>query len=273
MNCFNIRELQGILKRKFFVDLINSHDHRNLLEKSMINLKYKSNSNINLNSEINNFYNYGISNVSFFKKISLVNFVDTSNKNCQLSNFDLYILDTLNARVSLFRSYLDLLHSSVYSYFCFFKNINFNSFFNLSFNLSYFKILFSNCYFISYFLQKNINSVAEKNRNSIDYSSSDLIYKDSGLEFNYFSESTNSQRFVRFNNPLINYDYKTGHYIGNWESQYPYLVTSFIEVSRGIRKPNWFFSEQYTDLLKNNYVKYYNTFTEKINLKLASTND
>ena len=28
MNCFNIRELQGILKRKFFTDIINTHDHK-----------------------------------------------------------------------------------------------------------------------------------------------------------------------------------------------------------------------------------------------------
>ena len=53
----------------------------------------------------------------------------------------------------------------------------------------------------------------------------------------FFMENSNNQRFTRFSHSLINYDYKTGNYIGNWDKQYPYLVNSFIEVARGIRKP------------------------------------
>ena len=72
MNCFNIREVQSLLKRKFFVDLINTHDYKILLDSSMINLKYKTNDLTfnNLNSQI--FYNFGISfdlknrNIDFF---------------------------------------------------------------------------------------------------------------------------------------------------------------------------------------------------------------
>jgi hypothetical protein len=60
MNCFNIREIQGILKRKFFTDLVNSNDHRNLLEQTMIGLRYKTNSNINLDLDMLNFYNFGL---------------------------------------------------------------------------------------------------------------------------------------------------------------------------------------------------------------------
>jgi hypothetical protein len=59
MNCFNIRELQGILKRKFFTDLIDSHDYRDLLKGSMINLRYKLNSNINLDFDTFSFYKFG----------------------------------------------------------------------------------------------------------------------------------------------------------------------------------------------------------------------
>jgi heme/copper-type cytochrome/quinol oxidase subunit 1 len=43
MNCFNIREVQSLLKRKFFTDLINSHDHNQLLNNTMIGLKFKTN--------------------------------------------------------------------------------------------------------------------------------------------------------------------------------------------------------------------------------------
>ena len=58
MNCFNIRELQGILKRKFFVDLIDSHDYKDLLKSSMINLRYKTNSNLNLDFDTSTFYKF-----------------------------------------------------------------------------------------------------------------------------------------------------------------------------------------------------------------------
>ena len=74
---------------------------------------------------------------------------------------------------------------------------------------------------------------------------------------NIFSETSSAQRFTRFNNVLISYDYKTGNYIGNWDKQYPFLINSFIEVARGIRKPSWFFSEQYNELLKKNYDKFF----------------
>lgn len=87
------------------------------------------------------------------------------------------------------------------------------------------------------------------------------------------SESSQKQRFTRFNNPLINYDYKTGNYIGSWESQYPYLINSFIEVARGIRKPNWFLSDQFTDLFKSNYDKFVVNFTGKANLKLSGSDN
>jgi hypothetical protein len=70
---------------------------------------------------------------------------------------------------------------------------------------------------------------------------------------------------------LINYDYKTGHYIGNWDTQYPFLINSFIEVARGIRKPSWHLSEQYVDLLKSNYTNFFSNFTNKLNLKLTNS--
>jgi len=43
MNCFNIREIQSILKRRFFTDLINTQDHHTLLNKTAIGLRFKLN--------------------------------------------------------------------------------------------------------------------------------------------------------------------------------------------------------------------------------------
>ena len=43
MNCFNIREIQAILKGRFFSDLVNSEDHRDFLEKTSIGMRFKTN--------------------------------------------------------------------------------------------------------------------------------------------------------------------------------------------------------------------------------------
>lgn len=60
MNCFNIREIQSILKRKFFTDLINTHEHHTFLNKTAMGLRFKTNNINSINSNIFIFYNYGI---------------------------------------------------------------------------------------------------------------------------------------------------------------------------------------------------------------------
>jgi hypothetical protein len=60
MNCFNIREIQSILKRRFYTDLINTHDHHTFLDKTAMGLRFKTNSINNINSNVFVFYNYGI---------------------------------------------------------------------------------------------------------------------------------------------------------------------------------------------------------------------
>ena len=62
MNCFNIRELQGILKRRFFSDLVNSADHREILSSSMIGLRFKTNNNLNLEHDTMSFFKLGTNN-------------------------------------------------------------------------------------------------------------------------------------------------------------------------------------------------------------------
>jgi len=60
MNCFNIREVESLLKRRFFTDLINSKDHHNLLDKTSVGLRYKLNDSSFLSNNMNLSYNYGL---------------------------------------------------------------------------------------------------------------------------------------------------------------------------------------------------------------------
>jgi hypothetical protein len=78
MNCFNIRELEGILKRKFFPDLINSSDHHQLMESSMIGLRFKINSNDTIRPEQSLFYNFGLTNLATQKALNLENYNTSS---------------------------------------------------------------------------------------------------------------------------------------------------------------------------------------------------
>jgi len=43
MNCFNVRELQALLKNRFFMELINSKDQHDFLNQTAIGLRFKTN--------------------------------------------------------------------------------------------------------------------------------------------------------------------------------------------------------------------------------------
>jgi hypothetical protein len=61
MNCFNIREVEALLKGRFFPDLINTHDHRILLNNSIIGLRFKTNNLDTINHSLLLFTQYGTS--------------------------------------------------------------------------------------------------------------------------------------------------------------------------------------------------------------------
>jgi hypothetical protein len=215
MNCFNIRELQGILKRRFFTDLVNSHEHKDLLEKSMIGLRYKTNSNINLDSDMLSFYNFGIHNADVNRFLS---YEKGSTPRIQTTNaLDSYFINLflLDNGGFFHKNILLNLRFRCYDFIQPLLTLSLSSFITLPDLNSFSKFIKSNFSFslgsINLFLGGEDYLIRE-NKNSISYKISDN--SPTPQSFNY-SESSMSQRFIRFNNPLINYDYKTGHYIGN----------------------------------------------------------
>ena len=286
MNCFNIRELQGILKRKFFTDLVNSNDHHTLLNKSMINLRFKVNNDTVLNNDILMFYNYGTTLNSKTKNMNLLNMYNPSSSNLStyissnyyLNNISLYFISLLK-NVFVSTSSLSNMSSIYYSLVSCISNL-FSTLFSVSVNsiLSSY-LIFSNFRNVIYL---NINELSFSKLFNLPYltsngnvSSTVTEYNSSnltpnGLLVNFLTtELSNNIRYTRFNNPLISYDYKCGHYLGIWDQLFPSLMTSFIEVARGIRKSPWYYSEQFDELLKNNYKNFMFKFTTKNNLKLA----
>ena len=124
MNCFNIREIQSILKRKFFTDLINSHEHHTLLDKTAMGLRFKTNNINSINSNIFIFYNYGI---EFTPKIR------SSYFNTTISNTtDTLFFNNNSIFSSLISKFIN------FNFFYFFNNfyLSFFSFFSFSSSLN-----------------------------------------------------------------------------------------------------------------------------------------
>jgi hypothetical protein len=90
MNCFNIRELQSVLKSKFFVDVMSSFEHRDLLSDTMLLVRYKSNQENHIDLDVFNFYNYGLmtSNVNKIENLSNQIFNSGDDKRAFLNPLD-----------------------------------------------------------------------------------------------------------------------------------------------------------------------------------------
>jgi hypothetical protein len=244
MNCFNIRELQGILKRRFFVDLVNAHDHKDVLSNTMIGLKHRLYNNDNIYLEITTFYNWGMLKNQNYKVINF-NRNESISSRLYISLFNMALTDFFNVYVSL-KSFFNML---VLSFYNMFYLINFTSLSIAFFSTTYTTIItfFLNSFYIFYlnfsmlksetffFTLKTYYDQPILTNTSLffskDINSPELITNFS------FTENSSFQRLTRFSTPLIGYDYKTGHYLGLSEKLYPQLIMSFIEVARGIRKP------------------------------------
>lgn len=101
MNCFNIREIQSLLKQRFFQDLINIHEYHESLNKLAPSLRFKINSINTTNSNASLLYSFGLSNStgfrSFFTKqsVGFENFLINDNSNFFLKFVDLLKNNTI----------------------------------------------------------------------------------------------------------------------------------------------------------------------------------
>ena len=78
---------------------------------------------------------------------------------------------------------------------------------------------------------------------TIDSISSDAYYAP--------QEAHSSWRFARSVNPVFRYDFKVGNYIpDDTKKLNPHLLTTIKDVTMGLRKPSWFYSSEYRQLLQ-----------------------
>jgi hypothetical protein len=147
MNCFNIREIQSILKRRFFTDLINTTDHHFLLNETVMGLRFKTNNINSLNPNMFIVYNYGL-DISHKNRLVSFNILNTQDYFLFISNS--FFFNNINYFASNF--YLNFF-SNFYLYF----SSNFflfnNTFFFLNKLVTTFYLFFLN--FSGFFLNFN----------------------------------------------------------------------------------------------------------------------
>jgi hypothetical protein len=242
MNCFNIRELQSILKRKFFIDLFNSHDHRELLGKSMIGLRYTMNNNLNINHDLLSFYQFGVYTEAQTKTSSFVNFYNTHG--LSLPSVFAPIASYISPFLNLLNP-MSLLNSLISNVFYIYKLFLFEVFqfltFTKSFDVVYclyaclhshfFLNIFYICstitnpfsFSIKYLFSFDNTSPALSTKNeattdlSVSYQSNSGGVSPDSLNMMYqYSEHSllGAGRITRYSLPLVNYDYKCGNYLG-----------------------------------------------------------
>jgi hypothetical protein len=145
MNCFNMRELQGILKRKFFTDLVNTSDSHKAMDTTLINMRHKNNMSNILLYDQSLFYNFDLTNTSKYKTFSF-------------SPGNIYTYSTYSYLPKLPTSMNNLNLTLLYSYTSVFSNLlkdiihfiylpTITSIISIGNSLSYFKTTLSSSFF------------------------------------------------------------------------------------------------------------------------------
>lgn len=283
MNCFNIRELQSILKNKFFTDLINSHEHKDLLNRSMIGLRFKANNTFNTDLDMNLFYNFGLHTTSVMKHYHYVSNDTTTSFWASLSVYifrNSFLFGHLNSLNTYFVYIIHYLYDMITFPTCIFTLVSFPTlvalvnFAKLNIIITILSLNIWNLYISFTTLLAKISNfgqpIVTHEDNLLPTKNTQYTTRQTfSAETVLFTENSQSQRVTRFNTIFVNYDYKTGHYLGHWESYYPHMLNAFSEVAKGTRKACWYFSDKYVDLYQANLTKFFCNFTGKINLKLA----
>jgi len=94
--------------------------------------------------------------------------------------------------------------------------------------------------FINYIKNLKTNRVAFKAKSLNDYNTNDFSNIASKEKFLLDNEEfSNNSRFLRFDNPVFKYDYKSGDYFPKlYKDLYFFLIPSILDLTSGLRMPS-----------------------------------
>lgn len=253
--------LYSIASRSILIPLRNFKVNLNIFTNRCIDkfwnlFNYKLNNSININVE--NF-------IQDFE--TSTKFDNSSNISILLNNISYLILNsllnlyttlfTIFNNIFLFNINVTLYINSLYNVLTRLLSLNiFLGFNNFSYSTLNFKFLTeSNLTTESYKSEKTDVTYLSQNWNSLDLNNKSM--------FNSVESSLNF-RYQKFTNPIFRYDYKAGNYVTKQDKQaFPYLFTTFSEITGGIRKSSWFFSNTFLELFNDSFSNYLNFFSYK----------
>ncbi len=111
---------------------------------------------------------------------------------------------------------------------------------------------------------RRVEELVPATGNQSGYSTSDLTTSSvNESSMSALQEDLTDQRFVRFMNPVFQYDFKVGNYIPDEAKKLnPHLFMTIKDVTTGIRKSSWFTSADYSRLLQSNIASHMLYFTD-----------
>jgi len=270
-----MRELQALLKEKYFVDLINNYDHRsNIFNAS--NLRYKLNDISTIDNNMFLFNNNNLKLTPFNKSVSFTDSIISPNQ--ILVNVNYTLLTTYNSFSDYLNQYLcfntsvatsvftktlylvkQLIKGSYESLICTCETVV--TFKPDLFNLFVKRIIETNNNVLSiYFYTKPVisdlvlnNPISlllesyslKSNHFTTNYIKNQIVTSDTentnttltNLEFNTsLGENVSESRFLRYTNPVFKYDYKSGDYFPKlYREVYTYLFTTINNITGGLR--------------------------------------
>lgn len=266
MNCFNVKELQSVVRKRFFFELFDNNVYNENLNNTLISLKKKVN---NLNSiNKNQTYNvesYFNKNNNFFLNFFLnfnINFLLNFNFTYLYLNFYnmvlfyFLIIKSIILNLFLSLSYLNIsllnnLFKYIFNYksnidkddsFFFFNNSELykNSFFKEYVIILFYKYFFNLFDMIKvFFFNFRIESFTNFFKKNFDENYKNLLLnKYTNLDyFNSFSdnsvkkniENISNKRFLLFENPNIKFKVKVGNFLPRkpYETNFEYLLGTF----------------------------------------------
>lgn len=105
MNCFNVRELQALLKNRFFTELVSSKDHHEFLDQTAIGIRFKTNNLDTIHSNTLLNFRYGINAQSQSKSQNYTTSVfEEANTGTLFFNQSSFLWKVLNETNSFFSS-------------------------------------------------------------------------------------------------------------------------------------------------------------------------
>lgn len=308
LNCFNMRQLETVLRRQFFTDFLSSGDHHTLMNDSMIGLRFKLNQHQNFQPDEFAFYNLGLLNSNNTYSLSLG--YKTQNWELYFSERALTTLVTYYTYASGCISFWGRTFTQTLTSFEYTVNLVLNSLYitltgapqsltssvkstPLSWQLQHSLLKTVDSYsplagtlpthFRSDFTTVNplmtklfrLNSyTADVNLTEYPLSSTvpmgsaqnhpftfEQSLLDQGMAPLSTSDSVDSGRFVRFSNPMIEYEYRKGTYFTVWADRFPNLMTSMIELGRNEYFAKWFKSKPFKALFAEDINYFSDNFT------------